>query len=98
MFTGIYDPFIRALLTQRSSVREARLKPWICADSVLTATDTNFIQQKLPPGSVTGAGGPDGQSGALNMDQRASTGITTFNSFWQYFMPLFGAYVADQYC
>lgn len=31
------------------------------------------------------------------MGQRASTGITTFNQFWQYFMPLLGAYVADQY-
>jgi len=51
----------------------------------------------LPDGSVTGAGGADGQSGALGMDQRASTGITTFNQFWQYLMPLFGAYVADQY-
>jgi len=58
---------------------------------------TNFIQQPLPDGSVTGAGGADGQSGALGMDQRASTGITTFNQFWQYLMPLFGAYVADQY-
>lgn len=31
------------------------------------------------------------------MGQRAATGITTFNQFWQYVMPLFGAYVADQY-
>ena len=31
------------------------------------------------------------------MGQRASTGITTFNQFWQYLCPLFGAYVADQY-
>lgn len=31
------------------------------------------------------------------MGQRASTGLTTFNQFWQYMMPLFGAYVADQY-
>lgn len=31
------------------------------------------------------------------MGQRASTGLTTFNQFWQYFMPLAGAYVADQY-
>lgn len=31
------------------------------------------------------------------MGQRAGTGITTFNQFWQYFMPLFGAYIADQY-
>ena len=31
------------------------------------------------------------------MGQQAATGLTTFNQFWQYFMPLFGAYVADQY-
>jgi POT family proton-dependent oligopeptide transporter len=37
----------------------------------------NFIQQDLPPGSKTGAGGTDGQSGALGMGQRASTGLTT---------------------
>ncbi|OCH86995.1 oligopeptide transporter [Obba rivulosa] len=54
---------------------------------------TNFIQQPLP--SRTGAGFKDGQSGALDMGQRASTGITTFNSFWVYVVPLFGAYVAD---
>jgi proton-dependent oligopeptide transporter, POT family len=29
------------------------------------------------------------------MGQRASTGIVTFNQFWQYFMPLFGSYIAD---
>ncbi|CCF38063.1 POT family protein [Colletotrichum higginsianum] len=57
---------------------------------------TNFIQQPLPPGSTTGAA-PNGQPGALGMGQQASTGITTFNQFWQYFMPLFGAWVADKY-
>lgn len=31
------------------------------------------------------------------MGQRASTGITMFNQFWNYFMPLLGAYIADQY-
>jgi POT family proton-dependent oligopeptide transporter len=31
------------------------------------------------------------------MGQRASTGLTTFNQFWSYFTPLFGAYLADQY-
>jgi POT family proton-dependent oligopeptide transporter len=31
------------------------------------------------------------------MGQRASTGIGTFNQFWVYLMPLFGAYVADKY-
>ncbi|RFU35192.1 hypothetical protein B7463_g1095, partial [Scytalidium lignicola] len=58
-------------------------------------TVTNFIQQPLPPGSRTGAGFTDGQSGALNMGQQASTGIGTFNQFWVFLMPLAGAYVAD---
>ncbi|KAM0435251.1 hypothetical protein ACHAPT_003344 [Fusarium lateritium] len=60
-----------------------------------TVVFTNFIQQPLPEGSSTGADAE--QPGALGMGQRASTGITTFNQFWQYFMPLLGAYVADQY-
>ncbi|KAF7549046.1 hypothetical protein G7Z17_g6660 [Cylindrodendrum hubeiense] len=63
-----------------------------------TVVFTNFIQQPLPEGSTTGAMVIDGdQPGALGMGQRASTGLTTFNQFWQYFMPLAGAYVADQY-
>lgn len=57
---------------------------------------TNFIQQPMPDGSKTGAGF-GGQSGALNMGQQASTGLTTFNQFWVYLLPLFGAYVADTY-
>lgn len=61
-----------------------------------TAVFTNFIQQPLPPGSATGAG-RDGQSGALDRGQRASTGLTTFNTFWVYLTPLFGAYLADTY-
>jgi POT family proton-dependent oligopeptide transporter len=55
----------------------------------------NFIQQDLPAGSSTGASIE--QPGALGMGQRAATGITTFNQFWQFTMPLFGAFVADQY-
>jgi POT family proton-dependent oligopeptide transporter len=31
------------------------------------------------------------------MGQQASTGIGTFNQFWVYLLPLFGAYVADTY-
>src|SRR3569833_1373995 len=58
------------------------------------AVFTNFIQHPLPPGSSTDAD-PAGQPGAMGFGQRASTGLTTFNSFWQYTMPLFGAYVAD---
>ncbi|KAF2838769.1 putative MFS peptide transporter [Patellaria atrata CBS 101060] len=56
----------------------------------------NFIQHPLPDGSNTGAG-HSGQSGALDMGQRASFGLTTFNSFWAYTTPLLGAYVADEY-
>lgn len=59
----------------------------------------NYIQQPRP--SRTGAApdptAADAQPGALNMGQRASTGLTTFNQFWNYVMPLFGAYVADTY-
>lgn len=56
---------------------------------------TNFIQQPLPQGSHTGAGFAHGQSGALGLGQRASTGLTTFYQFWCYIIPLFGAYIAD---
>lgn len=41
-----------------------------------TVVFVNFIQKPLPDGSTTGAGF-DGQSGALGMGQRASTGLTT---------------------
>lgn len=59
-----------------------------------TVVFVNFIQQPLPEGSTTGAGF-EGQSGALGMGQRASTGLTLFNQFWAYVMPLVGAYIAD---
>ncbi|KLT43964.1 PTR2-domain-containing protein [Cutaneotrichosporon oleaginosum] len=62
-----------------------------------TVVFTNFIQQPLPPNSNTGAGKDDYRSGALGMGQRASTGLTTFNTFWVYVTPLFGAYLADKY-
>ncbi|KAJ4330348.1 hypothetical protein N0V87_010074 [Didymella glomerata] len=63
-----------------------------------SAVFVNFIQKKLPPGSKTGAGFlKKPGSGALNMGQRASTGMTTFNQFWSYFTPLFGAWIADEY-
>jgi POT family proton-dependent oligopeptide transporter len=55
--------------------------------SINRSTVVNFIQQPLPPGSTTGAGF-DGQSGALDMGQRASTGLTTFNAFWSYIVRL----------
>ena len=58
----------------------------------------NFIQQPLPDGSTTGAiVGDRGQPGALGLGQRASTGLTLFNQFWAYLMPLLGAYMADTF-
>ncbi|KAL4809415.1 POT family-domain-containing protein [Aspergillus unguis] len=61
-----------------------------------TAVFTNFIQQPLPDGSTTGAGF-SGQSGALGHGQRASTGLNTFNTFWCYLLPIFGAWLADEF-
>ncbi|KAH7918188.1 PTR2-domain-containing protein [Leucogyrophana mollusca] len=58
---------------------------------------TNYIQQPLPPGSRTGAGGEYGQSGALNRGQQMSTGLVTFYQFWSYVTPVAGAYIADTY-
>ncbi|KAL2004150.1 hypothetical protein VTN02DRAFT_6247 [Thermoascus thermophilus] len=62
-----------------------------------TAVFVNFIQRPLPEDSTTGAGGDQYVPGALGMGQRASTGLTLFNQFWSYIMPLLGAYMADQY-
>ncbi|OQO04920.1 hypothetical protein B0A48_07938 [Cryoendolithus antarcticus] len=74
-----------------------------------TALFTNFIQQPRPFGSRTGniqnsmacflASSEDAcmQPGALDQGQRAATGLTTFNQFWAYIMPLVGGYVADTY-
>ncbi|UDD63458.1 hypothetical protein AFCA_010723 [Aspergillus flavus] len=61
-----------------------------------TAVFVNFIQQPLPPNSSTGAGHA-GQSGALGMGQRVSTGLTTLNVFWCYVTPIIGAWVADEF-
>lgn len=60
----------------------------------------NFIQQDNP-GTTTGKAvdpsAHNAQPGALGMGQHASTGITTFNMFWNYVIPLFGAFIADTY-
>lgn len=75
-----------------------------------TAVFVNFIQQPRPYGSRTGAitsseecirvmGSLSAcqQPGGLGQDQRAATGLTTFNQFWAYLMPLLGGYIADSY-
>jgi POT family proton-dependent oligopeptide transporter len=52
---------------------------------------TNFVVQPLPPGSTTGAPlGGSGQPGALNLGQKAGQGISLFNQFFAYLMPLLG--------
>lgn len=51
---------------------------------------TNFVQRPLPPGSTTGAGGLDGQAGALDRGLQASVSIGLFNQFFAYLMPLVG--------
>lgn len=70
---------------------------WAFRRCLLSAV-VNFIQQPLPDGSHTGAIiGDRGQPGALDLGQRASTGLTLFNQFWAYLMPLLGAYMADTF-
>lgn len=61
-----------------------------------TAVFVNFIQRELPtsgPFPEAGAAG-DGQPGALGMGQRASTGLTQFNAFFSYIMPLVGKHTS----
>jgi POT family proton-dependent oligopeptide transporter len=59
---------------------------------------TNFVRSPLPEGSTTGAGwgrNPKNQSGALGWGQKSSQGISLFNQFFAYLVPLLGAWVAD---
>ncbi|KAI0300503.1 POT family-domain-containing protein [Multifurca ochricompacta] len=65
-------------------------------DKINWSATVNFIQQPLPKGSKTGAGGKHGVSGALGQKQQTSTGLTTLMQFWCYVTPLLGAYLADE--
>ncbi|KAK5996913.1 putative peptide transporter ptr2 [Cladobotryum mycophilum] len=57
---------------------------------------TNFVNRPLPPGSTTGAApSADGLPGALGMGTQAAQGISLFNQFFAYIMPLLGAWIAD---
>lgn len=52
---------------------------------------TNFVNHPLPPGSNTGAPlTSDGQAGALGMGPKAAQGLSLFNQFFAYIMPLLG--------
>jgi len=57
---------------------------------------TNFVNKPLPDGSTTGAPvNGHGQPGALGMGTKAAQGISLFNQFFAYIMPLLGAWIAD---
>ncbi|KIX01501.1 uncharacterized protein Z518_09227 [Rhinocladiella mackenziei CBS 650.93] len=62
-----------------------------------TIVFNNYINWPLPEGSTTGSAGTDGQAGALGYGSQAATGLTLFNSFWSYVMPMLGGYMADTY-
>ena len=55
---------------------------------------TNFVVHPLPPGSTTGAPKDPGNSnvapGVLGEGPKAGQGISLFNTFFAYIMPLFG--------
>ncbi|KEP51344.1 putative MFS peptide transporter [Rhizoctonia solani 123E] len=65
-----------------------------------TGPFVNYIQRPLPIGG-NGAGAPakgsGGVPGALGKGQQASTGLTTYNSFFSYCTPILGAIIADAY-
>lgn len=50
---------------------------------------TNFVNRPLPDGSTTGSA-PNGRPGALGMGPKAAQGISLFNQFFAYIMPLLG--------
>lgn len=52
---------------------------------------TNFVNRPLPAGSTTGAPvSSNDLPGALGMGPKAAMGISLFNQFWAYIMPLMG--------
>ncbi|KIV76901.1 hypothetical protein PV11_08751 [Exophiala sideris] len=60
----------------------------------------NYVQRRLltPTGAAPNPSGPtDNNPGALGMGQQVATGLSTFFSFWCYFTPLLGAWLADTY-
>lgn len=69
---------------QGSTAVLVRIRTILTLGSVysLSIHQVNFIQQPLPNGSKTGAGGKYDVSGALGRGQAASTGLTTLLQFW----------------
>ncbi|KAF9739035.1 hypothetical protein PMIN06_005284 [Paraphaeosphaeria minitans] len=60
-----------------------------------------FDKDGNPTTTSTGAAlnpsSDDAQPGALGLGKQIAFSLTTFNSFWVYVVPLFGAWVADKY-
>jgi POT family proton-dependent oligopeptide transporter len=63
------------------------------------AVYSNYIAGPLttPTGAATEPNDPEAQPGALGMGKQIAFSITTFNAFWVYVCPLFGAWIADTY-
>ncbi|CAO1636485.1 unnamed protein product [Parajaminaea phylloscopi] len=69
-----------------------------CSYYGLTGPIANYIKNPLPPGSDGGQlVGAAKVAGALGQGQQIAFALTTFNQFWSYVMPIFGAIVADSW-
>lgn len=60
---------------------------------------SNFIAKPrpTPTGMAIDPHDADAQPGALGMGKQVAFSLTTFNAFWVYTCPLFGAWIADTY-
>ncbi|KAI4937887.1 hypothetical protein J4E85_000324 [Alternaria conjuncta] len=63
------------------------------------AVYSNYIAKPLttPTGAALNPDDENAQPGALNMGKQVAFSLTTFNAFWVYVCPLFGAWIADTY-
>jgi POT family proton-dependent oligopeptide transporter len=63
------------------------------------AVYSNFISKPrpTPTGAALNPDDAEAVPGALNMGKQVAFSLTTFNAFWVYVCPLFGAWIADTY-
>jgi POT family proton-dependent oligopeptide transporter len=63
------------------------------------AVYSNFIAKKrtTPTGAALDPSSDKSIPGALGMGKQVAFSLTTFNAFWVYVCPLFGAWIADTY-
>jgi POT family proton-dependent oligopeptide transporter len=64
-----------------------------------TAVYSNFIAKPrpTPTGAALNPSSDNAQPGALGLGKQVAFSLTTFNAFWVYVCPLFGAWIADTY-